>query len=192
VFSAALDTCVLVPSMTRDVLLEIAERGVYRPVWSIAILDELADTLHKLSDKRGTDHQTAQTYVRRLRDQMATAFPDAMVTGWEHLVEGIKLPDQDDRHVVAAAVAGRADVIVTDNVKDFPPFSLPGDLSTQTADEFLVDSLDLQPEAVNAAVARVAQRTGRTGPAMTNDDVLDRLSRSGAVNFVNDLRRRRE
>ncbi len=45
---------------------------------------------------------------------------DALVTGYEDLIEGLHLPDLDDRHVLAAAIRGRADVIVTANVRDFP------------------------------------------------------------------------
>jgi hypothetical protein len=56
---------------------------------------------------------------------METTFPDALVTGWEPLATAVQLPDSDDRHVVAAAWAGRTDVIVTDNLPDFPPDALP-------------------------------------------------------------------
>jgi len=112
-FSALLDTCVLVPSRARDVLLEIASTGAYRPLWSSEILDEFERTLGTLLGKRGTSPEETDAYLTRLFRQMKTAFPDAPVTGWEQLVPTIELPDPDDRHVVAAAMAGRADVIVT-------------------------------------------------------------------------------
>jgi hypothetical protein len=70
---------------------------------------------------------------------MEAAFPDALVTGWEALVPALELPDPDDRHVVAAGWAGRADVIVTDNLADFPPEALPAALSRQSLDDFLLD-----------------------------------------------------
>jgi predicted nucleic acid-binding protein len=120
-FSALLDTCVLVPSRARDVLLEIASTGAYRPLWSSEILDELERTLRTLLGKRGISPEETDAYLTRLVRQMKTAFPDAPVTGWERLVPTIELPDPEDRHVVAAALAGRADVIVTDNLADFPP-----------------------------------------------------------------------
>lgn len=119
-FSALLDTCVLVPSVKRDVLLEVAERMVYRPLWSSAILGELGRAIHTIQSKKGGDTQVTEAYVRRLTTQMAVAFPDALVVEWERLVGTIELPDPNDRHVVAAAVAGRADVIVTENGKHFP------------------------------------------------------------------------
>ena len=69
-----------------------------------------------------------------------------MVTGWEALVPGIELPDPDDRHIVAAAVRGRADLIVTENLRDFPDETLLlWDLEAQSLDGFLLDQLDLPP-----------------------------------------------
>ncbi len=93
---------------------------------------------------------------------METAFPDALVTDWESLAETVQLPDPDDRHVVAAARAGRADVIVTDNLADFPAVALPAPLVRQSLDDFLHDTLDLHPGLVISAVRTVAGRTGRS------------------------------
>jgi predicted nucleic acid-binding protein len=178
-FSALLDTCVLVPSRARDVLLEIASTGVYRPLWSKEILAELDRTLRLLLSKRGAPPEEIDAYLTRLFQQMETAFPDALVTGWEALVSTVQLPDPDDRHVVAAARAGRADVIVTDNLADFPPDALPSPLFRQSLDDFLLDSLDLYPSQVVAAVRAVARRTGKSGPAMTACDVAVYLQTHG-------------
>jgi hypothetical protein len=105
VFSALLDTCVLVPSRARDVLLEVASTGAYRPLWSSQILAELDRTLRLLLGKRGVSPEEIDAYLTRLFRQMETAFPDALVTDWESLAETVQLPDPDDRHVVAAARA---------------------------------------------------------------------------------------
>ena len=144
-FSALLDTCVLVPSRARDVLLEVASTGAYRPLWSSGILAELDRTLRMLLGRRGVPPEETDAYLTRLFRQMQTAFPDALVTDWESLAETVRLPDPDDRHVVAAARAGRADVIVTDNLADFPPAGLPAPLTRQSTDGFLLDMLDLHP-----------------------------------------------
>ena len=182
-FSALLDTCVLVPSRARDVLLKIASTGVYRPLWSTEILAELDRTLRLLLAKRGASPEETDAYLTRLFRQMETAFPDALVTGWEPLVATVQLPDPDDRHVVAAAWAGRADVIVTDNLTDFPPGALPAPLFRQSLDDFLLDSLDLHPTQVVTAVRAVARRTGRSGPAMTASNVAAYLQTHGTPAF---------
>lgn len=51
---------------------------------------------------------------------MTDSFPDATINGWEELESSLTLPDPDDRHLVAAAIRGRADAIVTANLSDFP------------------------------------------------------------------------
>jgi predicted nucleic acid-binding protein len=143
--TALLDTCVLVPSRARDVLLEIASTGAYRPLWSMEILAELDRTLRLLLAKRGASPEEVDAYLTRLFRQMRITFPDALATEWEPLVPTIHLPDPGDRHVVAAARAGRADVIVTDNLADFPPAALPASLTRQSLDDFLLDTFDLHP-----------------------------------------------
>ena len=182
-FSALLDTCVLVPSRARDVLLEVASTGAYRPLWSSEILAELDRTLRLLLGKREVSPEETDVYLTRLFRQMETAFPDALVTGWESLAETVQLPDPDDRHVVAAARVGRADVIVTDNLADFPPAALPAPLTRQSLDEFLLDALDLHPRLIIGAVRAVARRTGRTGPGMTARDIAAQLQLHGAPAF---------
>lgn len=182
-FSALLDTCVLVPSRARDVLLEIASTGAYRPLWSTEILAELNRTLRLLREKKGASPEETDAYLTRLFRQMGTAFPDALVTGWEPLVPAIQLPHSDDRHVVAAASAGRADVIVTDNLADFPPEALPAPLFRQSLDDFLLDTLDLHPAQAVAAVRAVASRTGRSGTAMTARDIAAYLQAHGVPAF---------
>jgi predicted nucleic acid-binding protein len=183
VFSALLDTCVLVPSRARDVLLEAASAGVYRPLWSSEILAELERTLRLLQARRGIAQEETDAYLVRLFRQMETSFPDALVTDWESLVDAVELPDPGDRHVVAAARAGRADVIVTDNLADFPSGALPAPLIRQSLDEFLLDSLDLYPGPVISAIHAVARRTGRSGPAMTVRDIAIYLQARGMAAF---------
>lgn len=114
---------------------------------------------------------------------MEGAFPDAVVTGWEQVIGTIDLPDSNDRHVVAAALIGRADVIVTENGKDFQRDRLPHPLFIQTPDEFLLDSLDLNPKTVVRAVVQVAERSGRNGPAQSPAEIASHLRDTSAPEF---------
>jgi hypothetical protein len=141
----------------------------------------IADSV--LQARRGIAQQETDAYLVRLFRQMETSFPDAIVTDWESLVDAVELPDPGDRHVIAAARAGRADVIVTDNVADFPPGALPAPLTRKSLDEFLLGSLDLYPGQVISAVHAVARRTGRSGPAMKARDIAAYLQVRGMPTF---------
>ena len=181
--TALLDTCVLVPSRARDVLLEIASTGAYRPLWSTEILAELDRTLRTLLAKRDASAEEIDAYLTRLFRQMRITFPDALVTEWEELVPTIHLPDPDDRHVVAAARAGGAHVIVTDNLADFPPAALPASITRRSLDDFLLDIFDLHPGQATTAVRAVAGRSGKTGPKMTASEIAAYLSTHGTPFF---------
>lgn len=114
---------------------------------------------------------------------MRITFPDALVTEWEEVVPIIHLPDRDDRHVVAAAPAGHADVIVTDNLADFPPAALPASITRQSLDDFLLDIFDLHPRQIVTAVRVIAGRTRKSGPRMTASEIAAYLSTRGIPLF---------
>lgn len=112
---------------------------------------------------------------------------DALVTGYESLIEGLQLPDPDDRHVLAAAIRGRADVIVTMNLKDFPADILtPFGLEAQHPDEFVLHLLHLSPEPVRKAAEHHRQRL--KNPPKTLEDYLDTLEAQGLTQAVSVLR----
>ncbi len=92
---------------------------------------------------------------------MNEAVPDCLVTGYELLKKGLDLPDPDYRHVLAAAIRVRAEVIVTFNLKDFPPDVLEEfDIFTQNSDDFIDDLFDLSPQTV-ITVARQQRASPR-------------------------------
>jgi len=178
VFSALLDTCVLWPSLQRDFLLSLAVEGLYRPLWSEAILEELEyHECQKLVERHSVVEGIAAIRAARLVDRMRTAFSDALVVGWEGLEGSYGLPDADDEHVVAAAVVGGAGAIVTYNVKDFPAGRVPRSIQVLRPAEFLVSTVAMEPVRSMRAVSKIASRSGRQGPARTTDEVLDELSR---------------
>ena len=115
VFPAFLDTNVLYGEHLCDSLLRLAEAGTYQPLWSAEVLKELE---RNLVWNAGLPPEA----VRYRITEMQNAFPDAEVRGYEALVE-VMTCDSKDRHVLAAAVRGGADALVTYNVKDFPEAS---------------------------------------------------------------------
>jgi hypothetical protein len=122
--------------------------------------------------------------VRMLMDKHAE---DALVTGYEDLIEGLRLPDPNDRHVLAAAIRGRADVIVTRNVRDFPGDVLePFGIEAQHPDEFVVHLLDLAPGLVTDAARR--HRESLKNPAKTPEQYLEMLEAEGLTETVAILR----
>lgn len=177
-FSALLDTCVLWPSLQRDFLLSLAVEGLYRPLWSEAILEELEyEERRKLVHRRGVPESVAVARAVNLVTQMRLFFSDALVVGWEGLEGTYGLPDPDDEHVVAAAVVGGAGAIVTYNCRDFPRARVPADLQVLEPAEFLLNTVSVDPVRAMRAVSEIAGRSGQGGPARTTDWVLDELAR---------------
>ncbi len=176
-YTAFLDACVLVPIALADTLLRLAEAGLYRPLWSERVLDEMVEAIETVHP------DLASGSARRRADAMQSSFDDACVTDWEELVAGISLPDPGDRHVVAAALQGRADAIVTANLRDFPLEVLePMGLEAQHPDDFLLNQLDLDPDVTIATLHRQAVATRR--PAVTTKLLLDHLVRCGVPKFA--------
>ncbi|WP_258879525.1 PIN domain-containing protein [Corynebacterium glutamicum] len=113
---------------------------------------------------------------------------DCLVTGYEDLIESLSLPDPDDRHVLAAAIRCGAQVIVTENVRDFPQDVMDKyGIEIQGADEFLYDQIDLFGTRVHQAVTYAA--AAFKNPPRTIDDVLDALAKAGAPSAADLLRR---
>ena len=142
-FVVLYDACVLYPNTVRDLLIRIHQAGLVQAKWTDKILDESFAALRR----RRSDIDEER--LDRLRRLMITAVPDCLVTNYEPLIDGLDLPDPDDRHVLAAAMRARAQVIVTDNQRDFPAGSLASwDIDAKTADEFVLDQISLDRQAV--------------------------------------------
>lgn len=162
-FTALLDTCILWPSLQRDFLLSLAAEGMYRPVWSAVILEELEHEQTEKLIKRGKPADEAERQARRLIEQMCVAFGDAEVDGWEGLEGTYGLPDPDDEHVLAAAVIAGAGAIVTHNTKDFPASKLPAGVEVISPREFAANTVAVDPFRARAAIVAIAARSGRRG-----------------------------
>ncbi|MGH3734179.1 MAG: PIN domain-containing protein [Micromonosporaceae bacterium] len=192
-FTALLDTCVLWPSLQRDFLLSLAIEGIYRPVWSSAVLDELEYHEALKLTERGVASEEAEARARHLIEMMREHFDDAEVHGWEPLDGTYGLSDPDDEHLVAAAFVAGAGAIVTANLRDLPASKLPHGIATLTPQEFAFNTVAVDPVQAWRAVAAIVGRSGRYGHLMTADDVLDTLARryrmTDAVELLRQTRR---
>jgi hypothetical protein len=162
--SVLIDACVLFPTVLREMVVGAAAAGGFAPLWSARILEEWARATRRLPEG-------AEAVARAEIALLRAAWPEAEVAADEDLVARLSLPDPDDRHVLAAAIAGGAGVLLTLNRGDFPTRTLArhgivlrepdGFLS-----ELLAEGVDLA--AVAAAVQTRAERaSGRPQPLRT-------------------------
>lgn len=172
-FPALLDTNVLYGGYLCDFFLRLAERRIYRPLWSEAILSELHKNLLLRFESAAVEHRLLN---------MRESFPDALIAGYESLIPGMTCDDKD-RHVLAAAIRGGAQVLVTFNLDDFPPASLVGfDIEAVHPDQFLLDQLDLYPGAVTNTLAAWSQDC--QNPELSTPELLTFLVKSGVPQFA--------
>jgi predicted nucleic acid-binding protein len=177
-----LDACALIPMALCDTLLRAASAGMYRLYWTEDILEEVR---RNLVENGLTSEQGAQDRVSIMRQ----AFPEASVTGYHRIVDSMT-NDPKDRHVLAAAVTASAQLIVTQNLGDFPATALaPYNLEAQSPDEFLSDLHDLSP----GTMARIVQDQARAlqRPPLTVDELLDGLA-DQVPSFVEKVRAHQE
>jgi predicted nucleic acid-binding protein len=152
---AVLDACVLYPTVLREVLLGCADAELYQPLWSARILEEWARAAGKLGP--------AQEVIARGEVVAAQArFPGAMVAPAPGVERRLWLPDPDDVHVLATAVAGSAEAIVTMNAADFPRGVLAEEgLVRIDPDHFLLTLWERDRDAVGAVAGQVAAEATR-------------------------------
>ncbi|MCA1758932.1 MAG: PIN domain-containing protein [Bacteroidales bacterium] len=175
-FTCILDTNVIYPIDVRDLLFWFAHHELYTPKWSQHIFDEWKNVMLK----KQVPEQEANKRI--LKAQLA--FPDALVVNYESLIEGLELPDLKDRHVLAAAIKVNADLIITNNLKDFPgEYLAQFGLSAKTADDFITDIIDLNPETAIRAFRDLV--LNRTNPDLDEYQILDRFRNNGLTDSAN-------
>jgi len=169
-FKCVLDTNVIYPIEIRDLLFWFAYYDMFTPKWSEHIFDEWKDVM----SRKGVSEEEATKRTQRAN----TAFPDALVKNYSGLIDSLELPDPKDRHVLAAAIKTNANVIVTNNIKDFPKDYLASfGLTAKTADDFLTDIIDLNPEQGVKAFKQLV--LNRRNPDLDEFQVLDILRNRG-------------
>lgn len=163
-----LDANVIVNAQVRDLICRLAEAELLDVRWSAAILEE---TRRALVEGLGLDPYK----VDRLLGVLDRAFPAASVEGFEELIDQLELPDLDDRHVLAAAIHGECDLLVTDNVSDFPPATMECfDILALTADDAIALLATQFREQMTDIIED--QIVALRRPAMTRDEFLARLA----------------
>jgi predicted nucleic acid-binding protein len=178
---AVYDACVLYPFHLRNVLIQCAFDGLVEARWTDDIHDEwirnLAANTPPLSSER----------LIATRDRMKVVLPDADVANYRGFIPDLRLPDPDDRHVLAAAIAGKASLIVTWNLKDFPAKDLASHgVTSQSPDAFLTDLHAAFPDALISSVKRARHNLRKTMPSV--DAFIDGLQQSGLKTFAALLR----
>ena len=166
--TAVLDANVLFPTILREILTDLAAAGLYRARWSERILGEWSRAVARL----GPDAQAvagAEIALLRLR------FPEALVADDGTAAIDLDFPDPADRHVVEAALASGAALVVTANLRDFPQRLMAGlGLRAIHPDAFLLDLHRAAPEAVRDALAQAQARAARAGGPMSLPEMLRR------------------
>jgi predicted nucleic acid-binding protein len=175
-FIALYDACVLHDALLRDLVIRLSLEPVLnlRSRWTETILDEMVHSV--LKERPDLEPER----LARTREKMCAAVPDCLVTGYEPLLDGLEMPDPNDRHVLAAAIKATAQVIVTYDLDHFPYELLePFDVEPQHPDEFLVGLLDLNEATVRASFAQQIASLRRA--PWTRAQMLERLRRRGLV-----------
>ena len=156
---AVVDANVLYPASLRDLFLTLATSRLYLPKWTDKIHEEWMENLLEEDRKRHDPPRLERARLERTRDLMERASPRSRVTDYESLIPTLSLPDADDRHVLAAAIASGAPVIVTFNLRDFPRSALASyGVRAIHPDDFLCGLYDAAPERFRSAIGQILDR----------------------------------
>jgi len=180
--TAFLDANVLYRAALRDFLMHLAQNAMFRARWTNLVHEEWISSLLK----KRPDLNRGQ--LERTRMLMDNAVRGCLVEGYEELIPALTLPDPNDRHILAAAIRCRADVIVTSNLQDFPASELGKyRIRAQHPDEFILGLMERDLDLV-VKTAR-EQRADLTRPPKTVDEFLESLERDGLVQVVAELKK---
>jgi len=169
-YTAILDANVLYPNLLRDLLLSMASAGLYHARWTSQINDEWTRNL--VANK-----PEVAPKIALLLELVNQAVPDCLVENYASLIDSLVLPDPDDRHVLAAAIAGHADAIVTINLNDFPEEVLAQHgIEAQHPDDFVMNQLELRPFEALEVIKRVRARM--RNPARSSADLIQMLEKN--------------
>lgn len=178
---ALLDACVLYPAPVRDFLLNLAEADLFKPKWTSKIHEEWTRNL--LANRSDLEPERIQRTVNLMNE----AFPDAMIEIYMSQIPDLELPDPDDRHVLAAAISGEANFLVTANLKDFPKEKcLEYEVEPIHPDDFILLLIEVSPDAAFDSFKQLVKSLRK--PPQYIDQVLATLEKCGLEKSVHWLR----
>ena len=177
---AVLDASVLYPASLRDILMRLASERLYQPKWTDRIHDEWTRNLKK------NRPDLSETQISRTRELMNKFGGDWQTPPFEHLIPTLSLPDADDRHVLAAAIASKASYLVTLNLRHFPaPTLVTYGVTPLSPDAFLIHLFDASPQMFIQAIRW--HRASLQNPPRTAEQHLTALCHTGFVQTVSKL-----
>jgi hypothetical protein len=179
--TAIYDACVLYPAPLRDFLMQLALTDLFRAKWTDRIHDEwIRNLLQNRPDLK-------REQLEKTRQLMNAATRDALVEGYDGLIDSVKLPDEDDQHVLAAAIHAHAGIIVTFNLKDFPPKTLrQHKVEAIHPDNFVMRLFKMDSGAVCEAARQ--HRARLRNPSKSVEEYLLTLSNQGLGKTVEHLK----
>ncbi len=175
------DANVLYPAGIRDILLQLSRRRVIEPKWSEDIGREWKSAF------RNSRPDIPQEKLDRTWKELNYHYPTALVTDYRHRIDDLQLPDPDDRHVLAAAIIGQCDLILTANLRDFP-LDIVGvyGLAVEHPDTWMCNLLEYRPSEFCRSVRDMRLRLRK--PPLSVEQHLASLERQGLVETVSLLR----
>jgi hypothetical protein len=169
-FTVVYDACVFYPAPLRDILVRLALTRRFRARWTAQIHAEWITSLYS---KRP---EIAREKLEEVADLIDRAVPDCLITGYEHIIDRLDLPDAQDRHVLAAAIRAGAGAIVTMNLKDFPDRILDEfGIFAIHPDDFILDLADLEPQVLERVAKE--QRMALRNPSIDAESFVATLRR---------------
>lgn len=167
-----LDACVMYPAPVVDLLLSLASEGLFRPRWSNMVHEEWVNKLLENQPELKRDQ------LKKRVNAMNKAFPEASISHFKPLIQQLKLPDPNDRHVLAASIKGRVESIITFNVKDFPEMYIQSfKISIQHPDSFISHWIDSNRDHACNAFHKQIQRL--KNPPIGSEKLLKILEQCG-------------
>ena len=180
-----LDACVLFPAPLRDFLIHLALLDVFQARWTEEIHAEwIRNVLEMRPD-------LTEKQLNRTKGLMNSHVRDCLVENYEHLIDKLSLPDENDHHVLAAAIKAKAEIILTFNLRDFPDDILQTyNLKAISPDKLLAELFDSNDDNFNLAFER--QLKSLKNPPKTADELLQILETQRLEETVGKLRNYRD